>query len=110
MNHSNSTTNVNASTAALGASAFVIAAMIIVQLGRLPGNPTHANMVADRGSYTVLTADSGRGSDADPHELVYVIDSREQALLVYEIEDARRGQMTLRDGGNLDALFQRARR
>jgi hypothetical protein len=99
----------NAAPAALWASAFVILALIIVQAGRLPGNPANANMVTDRGSYTVMSSSSGRGPDANPYELVYVIDSREQMLLVYEIEDARKKQIVLRDGYNLDTQFQRAR-
>lgn len=106
MNHSNT---INASAAALWASAFVIAALIIVQAGRLPGNAAHAEMATDRGSYTLLTCNSGRGGETDPDELLYVIDSREQVLLVYEIEDARKKQFILRDGGSLDTMFQRAR-
>lgn len=104
-----SETKLSAAAAALWASAFVIAAMIIVQAGRLPGNPAYADMTIDRGSYSLMTARTGRGSDTDPHELLYVIDSREQALLVYEIEDARRRIITLRDGYPLDGLFARAR-
>lgn len=95
--------------AVLWASAFVIAALIILQAGRLPGNAAHAEMVADRGSYTLMTASSGRGPDAKPYEILYVLDSREQMLLVYEVEDARRRQVVLREGYNLDSQFQRAR-
>ena len=105
----NQNKNVNASAAALWASAFVIGAMIIMQAGRLPGNAAHAEMATDRGSYTLLTCNSGKGGETDPDELLYIIDSREQVLLVYEVEDARKGQINVRDGGSLDALFQRAR-
>ncbi len=101
---------VNASAAALWASAFVILALIIVQAGRMPGNTANASMQADRGSYTLITADSGRGGDADPDEILCVIDSREQVLLVYEVEDARRSGIVLRDGYALNDLFIRARR
>lgn len=97
-------------SAALWASAFVILALVIVQAGRLPGNAAHAHMVADRGEYTLMTADSGRGGDSEPDEILCVIDSREQILLVYEVEDARRGVVTLRDGYPLNELFVRARR
>ncbi len=100
---------VNAAAAALWASAFVIAAMIIVQAGRLPGNAAHAGMVADRGSYTLLTGSSGRGKDTNPNDVLYVIDSREQMLLVYEIEDPQKKQVVLREGYRLDDQFMRAR-
>lgn len=107
---SSRTTRFNSSTAALWASAFVILALIIVQAGRLPGNPAHAAVVADRGSYTLMTADSGKGGDTEPDEVLCVIDSREQILLVYEVEDTRRGGIILRDGYALGELFTRARR
>jgi hypothetical protein len=108
-NHSNAPT-VNLSHAGLWASAFVILALVIVQAGRLPGNAAYAHMVADRGEYTLMTADSGKGGDSEPDEILCVIDSREQILLVYEVEDARRGIVTIRDGYPLNDLFTRARR
>ncbi|MCH8006909.1 MAG: hypothetical protein IH888_11885 [Planctomycetes bacterium] len=95
--------------AALWASAFVIGALTIVQTGRLP-QAAYGEMSASHGDYTILTTDSGRGGDLDPDELLYVIDNRTEVLLVYEIEDARRGQVILRDGWSLRALFHRARR
>ena len=109
MKNAETNVNINAGAAVLWASAFVIIALIIVQAGRLPGNAAYAEMVADRGSYTLMTADSGRGGDEDPNEILYVIDSREQTLLVYEVEDARKRQVTFREGQPLDQLFQRAR-
>lgn len=108
--NANSNTSVNFSAAALWASAFVILAMIVVQAGRIPGNAANAAVQADRGDYTLLTVDSGKGGDTEPDEILCVIDSREQVLLVYEIEDARRGNMILRDGYSLADLFVRARR
>ena len=109
MKNAETNVNFNAGAAVLWASAFVIIALIIVQAGRLPGNAAYAEMVADRGSYTLMTADSGRGGDEDPNEVLYVIDSREQTLLIYEVEDARKRQVIYREGQPLDQLFQRAR-
>lgn len=100
---------INPAAAVLWASAFVLAALVIMQAGRLPGNTANAEMAVDRGSYTLMTCDSGKGGDTRPDELLYVIDSREQTLLIYEIEDARKKQILLRDGGSLDNLFTRAR-
>ncbi len=94
--------------AAMWASAFVIGALTIVQAGRLP-QAAYGEMSAAHGDYTILTTNSGRGGDIDPDELLYVIDNRAEVLLVYEIEDARRGKVILRDGGSLRALFHRAR-
>lgn len=101
---------INTSSAALWASAFVIMALIIMQAGKLPGNAAYAEMATGSGSYTLITTNSGRGGDADPDELLYVLDSRDQVLLVYEVEDARNNQIFLRDGGSLINLFNSARR
>ncbi|MHC4416475.1 MAG: hypothetical protein ACYS0G_14475 [Planctomycetota bacterium] len=95
--------------AALWASAFVIAALTIVQAGRLPGPAAHGEVAASRADYALLTASSGRGGEVDPDELLYVIDNRDQVLMVYEIENAQRRQVLLRDGGPLENLFRRAR-
>ncbi len=97
------------SAAALWASAFVIAAMVVVQAGKLPGNTAHAEMSSGQDGYTVLTTNSGRGGDADPDELLFVLDNVDEVLLVYEIEDARNKQIFLRDGGSLGNLFGSAR-
>ncbi len=102
--------NISSSAAALWASAFVIAAMIIVQAGRLPGQTANAEMTASRADYSVMTTSSGRGGDADPDELLYVIDNRDQVLLIYEVEHAPRGQVTLRVGWSLPFQFASARR
>ncbi len=102
-------TTIDTSSAALWASAFVIAALVILQAGRMSGQTAQAEMTATRGSYTLLTTDSGRGGDANPDELLYIIDSRDQILLVYEVEDARQKQILLRDGTSLDYLFRLAR-
>lgn len=111
MNHNHSSTHINVSAAALWASAFVILALIIVQAGRLPssGNSAMANMTADRGSYTLMTCDAGQGGDQDPDEILCVIDSREQMMLVYDVDDVRKKAILLRDGYSLDQLFVRAR-
>jgi hypothetical protein len=107
-NSNTASTSVNLQAAALWASAFVILALVIVQAGRLPGNTANAAVVADRGSYTLLTASSGRGG-VSPDEILCVLDSREQMLMVYEVEDARRGGVTLRDGYPVSELFVKAR-
>jgi len=91
----------------LWASAFVILALVVVQAGRLPS--AHGETVASAGDYTLLTARSGKGPETRPYEVLFVIDNREQVLIVYDLEDAQRGTMTVRDGGPLEALFRNAR-
>lgn len=96
-------------TVPLWASAFVIGALVIIQAGRLPQPAAHGETSAAQGDYTILTADAGRGGDIGPDEILYVIDNRDQVIMVYQIEDARRHQIILRDGWSLDTLFRRAR-
>ncbi len=102
--------NINAAAAVLWASAFLLAALVITQAGNLPVNPAYADMAVEADGYTLITVDSGRGEDADPNELLYVIDSRSEALLVYEVEDARQRLVTLRAVANLPVWFNNARR
>jgi hypothetical protein len=101
--------SINPGAAVLWAAAFIVAALILVQAGRLPGSAAYAEMNTRAGDYTLMTAKSGRGSDADPDDLLYVLDSRDQVLLVYEIENAQSRRMFLIDGGSIDALFRNAR-
>lgn len=104
-----SRTRINQSAAILWASAFVLTGMVIMQAGRMVGpNTANAEMATNRASYSLLTTNSGRGGEAQPDELLYVINAREETILVYEIEDARKGQILLRDGGPLPNLFRAA--
>ena len=95
--------------AALWASAFVVAALAVIQAGRLPGSAAHAGMVSEFRDYTILTARTGQGPDGRPYEALWVIDNREQVLIVYDLEDAQRGTLTVRGGGSLRNLFLQAR-
>jgi hypothetical protein len=101
---------ITTTSAALWASAFVIAALVIVQAGRLPINPAYADQAVSENGYTLVTTDSGRGDEAAPYQLLYIIDDRTETMLVYQIEDARQKQIMLRDGGSLRGLFLEGRR
>jgi hypothetical protein len=96
------TETMNVSAAVLWASAFVIAAMVIVQAGRLPGNPAHADMAIAQDEFTLLTTRYGSGDN----KILYVINSRDQVLLIYEVENARENIMTFREGLSLVQLFR----
>jgi hypothetical protein len=99
----------NTSATALWASAFVIAALVIVQAGRHPGNTAYAEMESSVGDYSILTAKTGKGPETRPYEALFVIDNREQVLIVYDLDDAQRGNMIVRGGGSLVNLFRNAR-
>ncbi len=89
----------------LWASAFVLAALVILQAGQLPANPAFAGVVSNGQHMRLLSADNGRGADAQPDEVVYLIDNRTETLLLYELEG---GKIVLRDGVSLPTAFQRA--
>lgn len=71
------------SSAALTASALVIAALVIVQAGRiLTGEPARADLVASSGSFTMLTAEVSNSND-----VLLVLDGRSEELMVYRVEN-----------------------
>ena len=100
----------NPAAAILWASAFLLLALVIMQAGRLAGPEAHAGMATSRQMYTAITSASGLGESSDPDELLFLVDSRDEVLLVYEVEDPRQGAIRLRDGGSLAQLFATARR
>lgn len=105
--------------AVLWASACVLAAFVVIQAGRPSGSPVPADgsamaaLAAQPGlvdGFSIVSARSGRGDDADPTKIVWVIDSAAEVVMVYEIEDARRNTIIFREGSSLPRLFQSARR
>jgi len=102
--------NINKAAAALWASAFVLGGLVITQAGRLPGNPAYGGMATAVGDYVLVTADTGRGDSDDRRELLFVIDSRDEILLAYEVENARNKEIILRGGASLPVWFRDARR
>jgi hypothetical protein len=105
-----SRTSNRTTSAALWASAFVIAALILTQAGNLPASSALAGTAATSGGYSVVTANSGEGGEgAGASDVIYVLDSRAETLLVYEIQDIRKQEIILRDGGSLSSLFRNAR-
>ncbi|MHC5113066.1 MAG: hypothetical protein ACYTGP_01400 [Planctomycetota bacterium] len=102
-------TTINVQSTALWASAFVITALVILQAGRLPGNPAYAGTAVNGNEFTLVTANSGRGGQADPNELLYILDSRAELLMLYEVEDAQKKQIFFRHGASLPAWFMNAR-
>ena len=102
-------TKIDTASAVLWMSAFLLAALVIIQAGRLPENRAYADMAVSDSGFTIVTAPSGRGQEFDPDEVLYVLDSHSESLLVYWVEDARTTGLQVVDGGFLPAMFVRGR-
>lgn len=87
--------------AALWASAFVLAALLIVQAGRNADNRAAAEMVATTGSYVTMTTEGQNG------ELLYVIDNLNEKLMVYDVEQQR--NLVLQHSVSLPEVFRSMR-
>jgi len=107
----NKHTQLSPAAAILWASAFLLVAIIIMQAGKLPGSAAYAEMATSHADYSALTTTSGLGggSGGDSYQVLYIIDNRDETLMVYQIDDARTGRIELRGGGSLVNLFRRAR-
>ena len=99
-------------TALLWASAFVLAALVIVQAGRLPLNAAFAG-AANQGNQgvSVVTCETGLGPDNKPYEALWVLDSRGEMLFIYYIENGNAGDkaLLLRQAIPVPELFRAAR-
>ena len=94
----------------LWASAFLIAALVIIKAGELPQNAAFAGNASSDSDFSIVTASKGTGPDLRPHELLYVADNRTEMLFIYDIEDNTAGRrVVLRGGGPLPSLFTVAR-
>ncbi len=112
MSNTNRQRHFNASPV-LWASAFVIAAMAIMQAGRFAPNPAYAGMaVSTDEGFSMVASSSGRGPADRPYDLVYIIDSSEESLYIYWIENANTpatSRLQLRGGAFLPTLFTAGR-
>lgn len=97
--------------AILWASAFLLAATVIMKAGSLPEHPAWADMASGAGGagYTLVTADGGLGGDTNPDEILYVLDGRGEMLFAYEVSDAKDRRVTLLGSNSLPGLFNLAR-
>lgn len=85
----------------LWVSAGVLAAMIVVQGGGFFESTARAEMATTSGSYSIMTTDGGND------EILVVVDSRQESLMVYRTENGRTLKMLERE--ELSSLFSRAR-
>lgn len=100
------------SAGALWASAFVLAALTIVQAGRLPLNAAYAGTANQGGQGTsAITLNTGLGPDNKPYEALWVLDGRGEMLFIYYIENGNAGEksLLLRQVVPLPDLFRTAR-
>ena len=100
-------------TALLWVSAFALAALVIVQAGRIPGNVAQAAGAANQGGQgtSVITLNTGLGPDSKPYEALWVLDGRGEMLFIYYVENANSGEkaLLLRQAVPVPELFRVAR-
>jgi len=75
-------------TSFLIASAFVLGALLTVEIAQKMESPAHAEMVVNKDLYTVLTAPGIGGSD-----FLYMLDNKNERLLCYRSDP--RGRVEL---------------
>ena len=113
MNQEHNERSINPSAAILWASAFVIAAMLIMQAGKLAPNPAYAGMATSTDAgFTLVTSSDGQGPPDAPYDLLYVIDNSDEVLYIYTIPNATSSassRLELLGGGHLPTLFNAAR-
>ena len=104
---------ITVASAALWASAFLLAALTIIQAGRLPFNAAYGAGAANQGGQgtSVITLNTGLGPDSKPYEALWVLDGRGEMLFVYYIENANSGEkaLLLRQAIPVPELFRVAR-
>ncbi len=99
------TARVNLATGALWASAFILAAMVVVQAGRLVwplGPEARADLIATVGDTTTLTFNSGND------DVLVVLDGRGEQLYTYRLQGQNR--LDLLRAYDLKELFGTGRR
>jgi hypothetical protein len=96
----------------LVATAIMLAALTIIQAGRIDLNAAHAGTAnaGPQGS-SMVTIDSGLGPKERPYESLWVLDGRGEMLFIYYVENANAGEkaLLLRQVIFLPDLFRKAR-
>ena len=112
-NHTPARDRIQIGSAILWASGCVLAALIIMQAGRLAPNPAYADMAASSSSgFSIVTSSNGQGPPSAPYENLYIIDNTEQVLYIYTIPNATSpggSRLELLGGNYLPQLFRAAR-
>ncbi|MDA0802178.1 MAG: hypothetical protein O2819_00265 [Planctomycetota bacterium] len=86
---------------------------LAMTLGALLAQPTHREALADAvfgpDDVSMLTLTNGLGGAENPHETLYIIDSRSETLMVYFIENSGQKRLDFRQAVSLPELFRQAR-
>ncbi len=89
----------------LWASAVLLAALVVMQLGRGGSVPFEqqalAEMVASVGDYSIMTTDGGN------EELLFVLDNRNEQMMVYKVDQQKTMSLLARE--ELNNVFAAAR-
>lgn len=93
---------IDAAPAALWASAFLLAALVVMQAGRVGNSAAFAGNVAEVGGLRLLTADAGNGE-----EFIAVLNPGEEVISIYGIENGR--NLELYQAASIADLFEQAR-
>ncbi|MEY3026001.1 MAG: hypothetical protein RL136_1272 [Planctomycetota bacterium] len=93
----------------LAFSAIAITAIAIIEAGRLHPTAYAGTASMGVGGVTAITASTGEGPDASPIEVLYVLDNRNETMLVYGVETQVDRRMILLGGASLPTLFRVAR-
>ncbi|MBM4110899.1 MAG: hypothetical protein FJ254_06015 [Phycisphaerae bacterium] len=101
--------SIGTGAAILWATAVLLGALVIMQAGRLEQRAYADQANSGQHGYSVCSATTGQGTPAQPIEAVYVVDSRDEVLLVYAMERFQDQKVQLRHSESLAALFARAR-
>jgi len=85
------------------ASAFVLAGLLVVQMGSRLSNPAHAELVITRDDFTLMTAQTRRDEEA-----LFVLDNVSGQLLVYRTSLPPRSRLELVGIQSMPQLFGRS--
>lgn len=96
--------NTQQAAARITLSVSAVAMLALIALQSLPIPTAQAGMVSKTGGYTALTVVGGR---TDNHEIVLIIDDRNEELFVYSAEQNRPIDLMARE--SLPGLFTAAR-
>ena len=102
----------NMPAALLWASAFLLAALTIIQAARLPLNAAYAGAANQGGQgMSVVTQSTGLGPAERPYEALWVLAGRGEMLFIFYMENANAGEkaLLLRQAIPVPDLFRTAR-
>lgn len=97
------------SKAILAATACGITALAIVEAGRLNAPAQAGTAMIGNGGVIAITGSVGQGPDANPYETLYILDTRNEILMVYGMDGGANPRLSLRGGASIPALFRAAR-